>query len=68
MLDLIGVIVIVVLAALFVGRSFYRTVRGKDDGCSGCVEAGGVSCTGCDQFAGLFGAAEPPTDEEHPQG
>ncbi len=68
MLDLMGVIVIVVLAALFVGRSFYRTMRGKDDGCSGCVEDGCVPCTGCDQFAGLFEAAEPGTDEEQRQG
>jgi len=63
-----GVIVIVALAVLFTARFLYRAMSGKDDGCSGCVKTGRVCCSGCDQFAGLSRAAEPPTDEEQPPG
>lgn len=42
MLENIIVVVIVATVALMVGRSFYRTMPGKNDGC-GC----GVNCRGC---------------------
>ena len=42
MLETIIVVGIVVIVAVMAGRSFYRTMAGKNDGC-GC--AGG--CQGC---------------------
>ena len=36
MLEIIIVVVIVAIVAVMVGRSFYRTVTGKNDGC-GCA-------------------------------
>lgn len=42
MLEIIIVVAIVAIVALMAGRSFYRTMTGKNDGC-GC----GVNCHSC---------------------
>ena len=68
MLDLIGVIVIVALAALFLGRSLYRTMTGNNDGCAGCDPTGCQSCSGCRSLQGLFRASEAPNGKESAAG
>ncbi len=42
MLEIIIVVVIVAIVAFMSGRSFYRTMTGKNEGCS-CVD----NCQGC---------------------
>ncbi len=42
MLEIIIVVVIVAIVAVMAGRSFYRTMTGKNDGC-GCAS----SCASC---------------------
>jgi hypothetical protein len=43
MIETLSVVAIVSVAVVLAGRSFYRTLKGGNDGCGGC----GGECSGC---------------------
>lgn len=60
MMEIIIVIAIVAVVAVLAGRSFYRTMTGRNDGCGGCSSA----CRGDSCADTVFNNIERNKEEE----
>ena len=60
MVEIMIVIAIVAVVAVLAGRSFYRTMTGRNDGCGGCSG----TCQGCGCGDRVFTSIEKKKQEE----